>query len=136
MRWFIAFIPMILASCATVVTGPRPLSISEVWARHHELDGKQIRVQGVIVRCERLGCPIQETADPHSKGLGIGTSAEFDEQALRNLGKTFVVEGKFDAECLHVRADEDVQKASEDELFVVCTDRASMIIDPRIVRIR
>ena len=126
---------LVLASCATTASAEQPLTVSEVWLRHHELNGKMIRVQGVVMECKPLACPLQESADDKWKWLGIGTSKIFDKAVVPYLGKPIVVEGRLRADCLHIMADskQNIPNEHGDVVDIVCTDRASMIVNPQLI---
>ena len=120
---------LLLSGCMTADPALPVLTVGDVWARHHELDGAPIRVEGVVTRCYNLGCRLQETADQKGKWLSIGTSADFDEKVQQFLGKRIVVTGRLRADCLHVHADAD--QGERNQHVIICTDRASMIIKPK-----
>src|SRR5687768_5077507 len=104
---------------------PNTLTIGEVWFRHHELDGKPIRVRGIVTRCQSLGCPLQESTDRNSKWLGIGSSKSFDRRMSKLLGKEVVVEGRLRADCLHIYADPPSMTTRPEDgeaTVVICTD--------------
>ena len=122
---------MLLAGCATPTSGSSALTVSEVWARHHELDGKVIRVRGFVSGCRILGCALQESLGEDTKWLGIGTSGKFDKAVAPLVGRQIVVKGRLDASCLHVYADPRFEQNRED--IIICTDRASMIDEPRLI---
>ena len=122
---------LLVAACVAAPTADRPLTVSEVWARHHELDGKLIRVEGVIEQCYRLGGPLKESLGPEAKHLNVGTSESFDVAVQQFVGKRIVVAGRLRTDCMHVSADED--RGERDGSVIICTDRASMIMNPRIV---
>lgn len=126
---------LLLTGCVTAQSGTSALTVSDVWAKHHELDGKMIRVQGVVTRCYRLGCQLYQSAGDQSKWLGIGTSDSFDEAVASYLGKRIIVEGRLRADCLHVMADpeEQTHRPDGEVNVIICTDRASMIMQPQLV---
>lgn len=107
-------------------------SIREVWKNHVALDGRVIRVRGVVKNCYALSCSLLEHGGRGARRLGIGTSKQFDRAIQSRLGLPVTVEGRFDARCLHAFADREFGDHGRDEL-VVCTDRASMLHDPKLV---
>ena len=128
-----SFLPAVaLAACATVGSHSSALTVSEVWQRHVELDGKVVRVTGVVTRCQRLGCSLRESTQPNARSLGIGTSADFDREVQPLLGGPIVVEGRLDADCLHVAADRAYGEHGRTDIQI-CSDRASMLKEPVLV---
>jgi hypothetical protein len=130
------FLPfLLLTGCVTAQPETSALTVADVWARHHELDGKMIRVQGVVTRCYNLGCQLYPSANDQSKWLGIGSSDTFDDAVQPFIGKRIIVSGRLRADCLHASADPDNHLRAEDGQpnFVICTDRASMIMAPQLV---
>ena len=121
---------LLLAGCTTMQPAKPALTVSEVWARHHELEGSVIRVRGVIPRCYSLGCELYESKEDKSKWLSIGTSDKFDDEVETYLGKPILVEGRLRGECLHAFADKDTDQTEE---VIICTDRASMIMNPKLI---
>jgi hypothetical protein len=94
-----------------------------------------IRVHGVVTRCYPYGCQLYQSADDKSKWLGLGTSDNFDDSVQPFIGKPIIVSGLLRADCLHAYADPDKEIRREDGALtvVLCTDRASMIMDPQLV---
>ncbi|WP_300975228.1 hypothetical protein [Sphingomonas sp. LHG3406-1] len=111
---------------------PPAYSIREVWQYHQVLDGQVIRVRGIVTKCQDLGCSLREHGGMDARTLAIGTSADFDRRIQSRLGAVVTVEARFDPTCLHDRADKQFGHGGSGEILV-CTDRASMLIDPRIV---
>ena len=126
---------LLLTGCVTAQSSSSALSVADVWAKHHELDGQAIRVQGVVTNCYNLGCELYQSANDKSKWLGIGTSDTFDDAVQPFLGRRIIVAGRLRADCLHVFADQDSQthRADGEPNVVICTDRASMIMRPELV---
>ena len=112
---------------------PPAFSIREVWEHHAALDGKLIRVRGVVTNCRPLGCSLREHGSKGARHVAIGTSADFDRRIQSRLGELVTVEGRFDATCLHGQADRDFPHGPASEQVVVCTDRASMLHKPELV---
>ena len=106
------------------------LTVADVWQRHHELDGRIVRVSGVVTRCYRYGCNLLASMSENAKWIGMGGTAEFDQTIQPLLGKQIVVEGRLDARCLHASADEKYPANLD---VVVCSDRASVLTDPKLV---
>ena len=133
MRRLLPFV--LLTGCVTAQPASSALTVADVWARHHALDGKVIRVRGVVAECYSLGCELYQSADDRSKWLGIGTSDTFDAAVQSYLGKQIVVKGLFRADCLHALADpaNQTHRADGELTVVICTDRADMIINPQLV---
>ena len=107
-------------------------TVSEVWKDHVALHGQIIRVSGVLTRCERLSCSLRENIGPDARSLGLGSSDRFDDEIQSRLGMPLVIEGRFDATCLHAEADRAFGEHGLKD-GVVCLDRASMLRDPKIV---
>jgi hypothetical protein len=111
------------------------LTVTEVWKQHDALDGQVVRVSGVVTRCAVLSCSLRENPSPSARGLGIGPSQRFDADIQSRLGQPVVIEGVFDAACLHARADRASGNRQARDI-VVCTDRAPELRDPRLVSLR
>jgi hypothetical protein len=129
-------LPLILLSgCVTAQPATSAVSVADVWAHHHEFDGKMIRVHGVVTKCYSLGCRLYQSENDRSKWLSIGTSETFDDAVQPFLGKEIIVEGRLRADCLHVFADteEETHRPDGEVTVVICTDRASMIMQPELV---
>ena len=124
-----------VAGCASVppatARGLQPIDVADVLKRHHELDGSVIRVRGVIPYCRTMACPIRDLADA-GKSFGLGTGAGFDSRARAALNRVVVVQGRFDASCLHSQLDGPETLKN----MVICLDRAEALIDPKFVTAR
>jgi hypothetical protein len=126
-------LPLLLLGCAAAPLQGAALSVGDVWQKHHELEGRLVRVHGVITRCEPLGCMLRESRDG-SKWLGVGESENFDDHAARYLGKPIVVEGRLRSDCLHAYADPpEVTQPHGEFQGVICTDRSGMLLNPRLI---
>jgi len=111
------------------------LIVPEVWKQHIKLDGQVIRVSGVVLRCQQLGCSLRENPSPSARTLGLGSSPEFDRAIQSRLGLPIVVEGRLKADCLHSRADRLTGNHGRTDI-VICTDRAAELVNPRLVSLR
>jgi len=132
-RWAVATAFMLFGAAALArLPG---YTVGEVWKNHVALDGKIIRVSGVVTHCELLGCSLLENVGPDSKSLSIGGSDKFDSAIQSRLGMPVVIEGRLDATCLHGMADRKFGQHGVKDV-IICTDRASMLEDPRIVSSR
>jgi hypothetical protein len=111
------------------------MTVGEVWQEHHRLEGQVVRVEGIITRCYDLSCPLKESVEDGAKWLGIGTSDTFDAEVQSYLGRRIVVEGRLRGECLHTYADpkEQTHRADGEFVGVICTDRSSMLLNPKLV---
>lgn len=107
-----------------------PLSVEDVLARHHELDGRTIVVRGWLSPCQRLSCRLmartQGTTSPY---LSIGGSLAFDARIAGRTGQRITIRARLDARCMHARLD----AVRENDDVVICTDRASELRDPTLV---
>jgi hypothetical protein len=107
------------------------LTVPQVWKQHVALDGQVIRVSGVVVKCQLLGCALRENPSANARSLGLGSSDAFDRAIQSRLGLPVVVEGRLDATCLHGRADRLAGAHGATEY--VCLDRSAELAHPRIV---
>jgi hypothetical protein len=114
---------MMLSACAVpALSGPVPLSIDQVLARHPELDGQRVRVRGWLSLCQSLSCWMTTTPDKNARPfLSIGSSSSFDRAVAKWVGREVVIDATLNDECL--RPD------------IICTDRADVLSDPVLVRV-
>ena len=123
---------VLVCGCATIPTSEHPaLTSAEIWERHHELDGQKIIARGWLQYCEPLGCRITDSRSDRDPGLSIGSSASFDREVTGLIGRQVIVAGELDATCLHI----SVHGPNPDGSMVVCTDRASEIENPRLLKV-
>ena len=106
-----------------------PLSVGDVWARHHELDGQVLRIRGIVTNCQPLSCQLRESATAKARWLSLGSSTRFDAAVKNELGREIVVEGRLDSTCLHLFAD----PPSNSREIVVCADRFPTIVSPKLI---
>ncbi|WP_152569415.1 MULTISPECIES: hypothetical protein [Sphingomonas] len=111
---------------------PPAYSIREVWQNHVALDGQVIRVRGVVTDCRALSCSLREHRGPSARTLSLGNSERFDAEVQSTLGLPITVEGRLNAACLHAAADREFGAHGRSEMLV-CTDRADMVREPRMV---
>nr|WP_294849926.1 hypothetical protein [uncultured Sphingomonas sp.] len=132
MRW----LPLLLVVLASSASARMPgYTVTEVWKNHVALDGKVIRVSGVVGRCRGLDCTLLENHSKEARRLGIGRSEDFDRTIQSRLGQIVVIEAKFDATCLHAAADMAFGDHGKSDT-VICLDRAPVLSNPRIVSSR
>jgi hypothetical protein len=126
------FLPLSLLVLVATAPEREPLTVTDVWARYLELDGKLIRVKGVVTNCKPRGCMLEVQAGDTSKWLGIGASRRFDQQVQRFLGKPIIVEARLDTTCLRplIESPRVVDGQVEE---VVCVDRVSMLREPVLI---
>ena len=108
------------------------LTVPEVRKQHVALDGQLVRVSGVVLRCEQLGCSLRENPSPTARTLSLGSSPQFDGVIQSRLGLPVVIEGRLDPTCLHSRADGMTGDHGLRD-GVICLDRAPELADPRLV---
>lgn len=107
--------------------------VRDVVRNSNKLDGKVIRVVGIVYRCQQLGCDLLDAKKPAEFGFGLGTNPGFDEEVRLNLRKKIIVEGQVDATCLH--QGERSLPTGQTEM-IICTDRASVLKNPKLVESR
>ena len=121
MRILAAF--FILSACATLPAKPAALSVHEVSQQQDALNGKVIRVSGVVRHCQRLSCAlISPTNKLHF--ISIGNSETFDQDIRQHLNREVVVEGMLDSRCVN---DFDLGD------YAVCADRPDSLANPSLV---
>ena len=126
----IAVSPLLGATAALAHDQREPLSIEDVIARHHELDGRTIEVRGWLSNCQRLSCRLMARTDGTGTAyLSIGGSRAFDARVRGRAGQRITIRARLDARCMHARAD---SQRDEPEI-VICTDRASELRNPVLV---
>lgn len=106
-----------------------PLTVDEVIARHHALEGRTIEVRGWLSPCLRLSCRLMARPDDRETPyLSIGGSIAFDRRIAGRAGQRITIRARLDANCLHARADREAGGE-----VVICTDRAGELRNPVIV---
>ena len=112
---------LFVATASSPIGIERPLTVGEVLSRVDELDGKLSEVQGFVLKCQRLGCALRDSADPtiKAKALSIGGSGDFDSEIQEFLGKRVVVKAKHNATCLRGHA--------------ICLDRPDDLEHPELM---
>ena len=98
---------------APVEPAPVPTTIAAIRENPRKFDGRVVRLNGWINRCQRLSCAIDERPASGSEGpgshLSIGENQKFDD-TVKTLVPTYVeFDARFNATCL---------------TSAVCTDRA------------
>ena len=114
---------LVLAGCATMKQPADTLSVYEVAKRHAELDGKIIRVRGVVKYCQHLSCVLYST-DNRDHFLSLGTSPSFDDAIDLHLGHEVVVEATLNDDCV---------QDFDTGVIVMCSDRSDTLHNARIV---
>lgn len=91
-----------------------------------ELAADQIvTVVGVVRSCERRSCLLWDRKDPNGlKYAGLGGDKDFDQLIQDHLNKDIVIEAEFDPSCL---------PDWESEIWVGCSDRATVLKNPKFV---
>jgi len=118
------------ASAALAHDRRAPLSVEQVIARHHELDGRTIEVRGWLTYCHPRSCILSsQQGDAGDSHLSIASSSRFDRRATRMIGLRITVRATLNDNCLHGRG----SSRAEEPVIVVCTDRASELRNPSLV---
>jgi len=94
------------------------LTVDQVVARHGELNGQVVEVQGLLPKCAGYDCALwtkSEPGEPYWNGrrLGIAYSAHFDRFAASFVGRLVLLTARLDDRCL--RGD------------IVCLDRSNTL---------
>lgn len=119
-----------MAAFSAVDAGERAIGVEDVIARHHELDGKRIRVHGWLGNCWSNSCGLFSSADEDAAlRLSIGSSKSFDLKARSLKGRHVEIEATVDAGCMHIKYDEPPPENSE-----ICLDRAEELASPILIR--
>lgn len=145
MRWTPFLLPAcIMASACSSDSAP---TIASIIDQHEALNGKTVRVQGWVLVCQPLNCPLFENADGSGKNLSIGKSKAFDEAILRNGGAAFVVgpdrevTGNVDGRALYVEIRAQVDRTCFDHSgenrvqTQFCFDRAGEMQSPLLIKV-
>lgn len=139
MRYFAALVLLFPTSLVASDGGGHTYSVGQVYKQHHSLAGKVIRVRGWLDHCQALSCEISESKSAERRFLSIGGSPSFDRIARRYRGEFIEIQATLDPECLHARADGPKSSSSasgeESGEFVVCTDRAAELANPKFIRV-
>ena len=114
---------LMLAGCTTLSAKPTALSVYEVGKQNEALNGKTIRVVGVVRHCQRLSCALESpTNERHF--ISIGTSKTFDHAVKGLLGREIIVEATLDNGCV-VDFDQGV--------IPICGDRSNSLVNPVLI---
>jgi len=112
-----------LAVCAHAQAKPAALSVLEVSRRSEGLNGKVVRVTGIVRHCQRLSCALlSPTNENHF--LSIGRSDAFDRDVRRVLGHEIVIEATLDDRCV-VDFDHNI--------IPICGDRSNSLANPVLI---
>ena len=122
---------LLIVAC-TPVPERAPLTVREVVEQYEQLDGKIVRVVGVVYGCQMLGCSLLDAGHPRDYSFGLGTAPGFDEQMRLHLRKRIIVEGRLDATCLHTG---ETKLPNGQIGVIICTDRASVLKDPKLIEV-
>lgn len=139
------------SSCATLPAGPGEPPMTVAYVKQHigDLHGRTIRMRGEVNECMSLTCKICD--DPAEEDVCLGLDLFADSQAASYLVEelyrfaTITIDARIDASC-EVRYDPDVFRSKsesdkaaatqhERQTFTVCTDRASSVMDARVIRV-
>jgi len=112
-----------LAACASAQARPVALSVLDVSRQSEALNGKVIRVTGVVRDCQRLSCALLSPTDARHF-LSIGNSDAFDRSIRRVLGREIVIEATLNNRCV-VDFDHDV--------IPICGDRSDSLANPVLI---
>jgi hypothetical protein len=114
--------------------GPEVLSVSDVIARHEELDGQKLRVRGWIGECGRLSCTLSAVPADAAQTVSLGLSPDFDNDPRfqdRSTIREVVAEATLARQCFN--------HAGEPRSPVPppppCTDRPDQLRSPKLLRI-
>jgi hypothetical protein len=99
------------------------LSVHELSQQREALNGKVVRVAGVVKHCQRLSCAL-EAPDNERYFVSIGKSDAFDRTVQHVLGREIVVEATLDDSCV-VDFDHDISP--------VCGDRSNSLANPVLI---
>ena len=114
---------VLLTTCASLPAKSPTLSVLEVSRQRDALDGKVIRVGGLVRNCQRLSCAlVSPTNERHY--ISIGRSESFDRDIQHALNREVVVEGRLNQSC--------VNDFDHDSL-ALCSDRPNSLANPALV---
>ena len=136
MRIALTIVAISLTGCAT--TRPldqRILSVDEVRANPAQLDGKLIKVRGVLAGCERWPFVCHLDADDAQGGnsLAFDTSDDIRRKLKGDEGREVVIRATFDAFCFGPFAETTPEG---DTTIRVCMDAATHLKNPEVLDIR
>jgi hypothetical protein len=106
---------------------PVALSVTEVIARHRELNGRQVIVRGWLDRCRTLSCGLfasRKAAVIHRYGddmLSIGWSKAFDRELLNRGPVEILLRARVNDTCMRPE--------------IICLDRADELQPIKILRV-
>jgi hypothetical protein len=117
---------LVLLACASAQARRAPLSVLEVSRQSGVLNGKVIRVTGIVRNCQRLSCALLSPVN-EQHFLSIGKSDSFDRAVQRVLGREIVIEATLNDRCV---ADFD------HGVIPICVDRSNSLANPVLIRPR
>jgi len=144
---------LILSGASVARAAPETplLSISEINARHENLDQAAVRVRGWITACQPLGCSLDELPDGKGAAISIGSSKEFDRSVLAHDGRIIVfdspghssvnftnghllfveIEGVINSKCF----DHSHERYRRGRRIALCIDRTGQLLKPRLMHV-
>lgn len=128
--------------------GGAPMTVAYVKQHIGELHGQTIRMRGEVNNCTSLTCKICDGPSEQDACLGLdlfadSRSASYLVEELYRFA-TITIDARIDASCEvnydpdQFRSKVDSDKAAarqERQVVVICTDRASSVMDARVVRV-
>ena len=131
-----------LAGCSSIAKheGYISTSLNEISKDPWKYHGKVVRVSGTFNECKSYSCDIcpgkaykkSYDEDRTNKCMGVSFESRYLEKYARYA--TVIIEADYDAGCSGVMPSRKDSSGDEDEI-IVCTDRASQMINTRVIKI-